>query len=196
MKSALKLILASASPRRHALLRALNVEFEVAVADIDESGLPGEEALDYVPRVALAKAHAIQSMHPSNAVLAADTIVAVDGEILGKPQDQEHAHEMWHKLSARKHDVISSVCLMFEGGENPVIELKTVSTQVQMCAIDSAMMAAYWASGEPADKAGAYAIQGFASAWVQEVHGSYSNVVGLPLFETNQLLRLVGHNWL
>ena len=186
------LVLASASPRRQDLLRNLEVEFTVQVADIDETVLPGEPPWEYVSRIARAKAAHVQKAKPAAAILSADTTVAHANDIFGKPRHHEHAFEMWRQLSGSQHDVVTSVCLLHRNSS----ELVTVSTKVTFMQLNEEQMYRYWQSGEPQDKAGGYAIQGLASAWVQEVHGSYSNVVGLPLFETNKLLQLVGHNWL
>lgn len=192
LSSSWNLVLASASPRRQDLLRNLSVDFSVQVADIDEMVWPNESSWEYVARVAQSKAEHVQRLEPNAAILSADTIVTYANEIFGKPRHQEHALEMWRQLSGSQHQVVTSVCLMC--GDKS--ELITVSTDVVFVELNENQMLKYWQSGEPQDKAGGYAIQGLASAWVQEVHGSYSNVVGLPLFETNQLLQLVGHNWL
>ncbi|MEM7357583.1 MAG: Maf family protein [Pseudomonadota bacterium] len=194
------LILASASPRRRELLSAMGCEFVVDAADIDETRRQQESPEKYVQRLAREKAAAVaarlHSASPPNTaapvVLAADTIVAQGQNIFGKPSDREHAYAMWQSLSDTQHTVMTAVCLHYDGE----VDLELVQSQVQFCAIGEQQMARYWESGEPADKAGAYAIQGLASAWVQLVHGSYSNVVGLPLHETNRLLKSVGHNWL
>lgn len=187
-----QLILASASPRRKALLSNVGCEFEVKVADVDESVLTGESPAEYVGRVARAKAHKVHGLFPNSAILSADTTVACHGEIFGKPSHREHAFDMWQTLSARDHEVITGVCLLFGELEKHAV----VSTTVHFSKVSTVAMQQYWQSGEPQDKAGGYAIQGLASAWVEKVAGSYSNVVGLPLFETNDLLRSVGHNWL
>jgi len=170
----------------------MGCEFDIEVADIDESVKAGESPKSYGLRVATAKAQAICDSFPDSAVLAADTIVSIDGEVLGKPRDLDHALQMWQRLADGWHDVISVVVLAHAAQ----IASATVVTGVRFATISTAQMRQYWQTGEPADKAGGYAIQGRASAWVQEVRGSYSNVVGLPLFETNQLLHTVGHNWL
>ena len=187
-----KLMLGSASPRRRELLGNVGCVFEVEVADIDESIIAGEQPLDYVARVARAKADHLSIEHRNHAILTADTVVASDAHIFAKPEHREDAFEMWRQLSDGWHQVSTAVCLLYRDFEEQVV----VSTQVRFAAISDEQMLDYWQSGEPQDKAGGYAIQGLASAWVQEVRGSYSNVVGLPLFETNKLLRRVGHNWL
>jgi septum formation protein len=185
-------MLASASPRRHDLLKNLGCEFSVSAPEVDETWESGEAPEDYVERVARLKASAVLKQHPDDAILAADTTVAYHGQIFGKPRHQQHAYEMWQQLSDDEHQVITAVCL----ADNDRVQCEVVTTTVQFCVINQAQMDLYWQSGEPQDKAGGYAIQGLASAWVLEVHGSYSNVVGLPLFETNKLLATIGHNWL
>jgi septum formation protein len=193
MSSKPKLVLGSASPRRKSLLQAVGCEFDVEIADIDETVHEGEQPEVYVRRVAQLKAERLRDRLGSTvAILSADTVVASGSNIFGKPLHQQHALEMWLELSGAWHNVISSVCLVHDGE----LEQQLVATEVKFAELEEQQMALYWQSGEPQDKAGGYAIQGLASAWVQEVRGSYSNVVGLPLFETNQLLRRVGHNWL
>lgn len=186
------LILASASPRRHQLLRNVACDFTIEVADTDETHMSGESPNDYVRRVAAAKAHKVLLKNRDAAVLAADTIVTLGGTIFGKPRHQEHAFEMWRQLSDAEHQVVTAIHL----GIGDQDHTDVVTTTVRFAALSERQMERYWQCGEPQDKAGGYAIQGFASAWVKEVHGSYSNVVGLPLFETNQLLTTIGHNWL
>ena len=186
------LVLGSASPRRKDLLQNVGCQCDVAIADIDESLVDGEAPTDYVLRVAAAKAAHLSESLAESVILTADTTVAVNNRIFGKPLHQDHAYEMWSEMSGTWHQVITGVCLRL--GEE--IEQVAVATDVRFAQLDKQQMTLYWQSGEPQDKAGGYAIQGLASAWVQEVRGSYSNVVGLPLFETNQLLRRVGHNWL
>lgn len=191
-----RLILASASPRRRELLDAMGCHFSVQSADIDEQQTVAECASDYVARLAHEKARAVfdldmTSDHPV-AILAADTIVAQGDIIFGKPKDQADAFQMWNSLQDASHTVITGVCLIFADG----VQSCLVQSRVEFGPISDSQMHRYWQSGEPLDKAGAYAIQGLASAWVKLIHGSYSNVVGLPLRETNQLLSLVNHNWL
>ena len=192
------LILASSSPRRRQLLVNMGCDFKVQSADIDESRLEQEVAGDYVTRLAESKAQAVQQRLDSTetvndiSILSADTVVVKNETVFGKPRDQQHAFEIWRQLANNEHRVLTAVCLLV--GENN--ECCTVSTLVEFADIDEKQMQQYWQSGEPQDKAGAYAIQGRASAWVKRIDGSFSNVVGLPLRETNQLLRLVGHNWL
>ena len=196
------LILASASPRRSELLAAMGCDFLVKSADIDESRAVGEAPTSYVSRLAIAKAAAVfqrqSSDHESFAVLAADTIVVQGKTIFGKPRDKAHAFEVWQQLANSQHNVMTAVCLLVHNKIKGKLEprVQTVTTAVEFGAISDQQMHKYWATGEPADKAGAYAIQGLASAWVKLIHGSYSNVVGLPLRETNLLLAEVDLNWL
>ena len=188
-----RLILASASPRRKELLAAVVVSCQVQPAGVDESRQPREVVEQYVERLASAKAQAVASKltEENIAILSADTVVVEGQNIFGKPNDQEDAFQMWQKLSDRTHNVITSVCLL--AGQHLYIE--TVSTEVCFDQISERQMRRYWASGEPMDKAGGYAIQGLASAWVKSIHGSYSNVVGLPMYEVNAMLKKVGLNW-
>lgn len=188
------LILASRSPRRQELLAQIGVRFTVLEADIDERVLPAEEAGQYVCRVALSKARRglalAQSATTTAAlpVLGADTSVVLDGECLGKPGDEQDARAMWRALSGREHEVLSAVALVSSNVE----ELRLCRTRVRFRVISEAEMQAYWASGEPLDKAGGYAIQGLAAIFVASIEGSYSGVMGLPLFETAALLQEQG----
>ncbi len=184
-----RLILASASPRRSELLSQLGVAFTCDPAQIDESPNPGEPAPDYVMRMALEKARAVRLRYPDadSVVLAADTSVIVEGDILGKPDNPEHARTILNRLSGREHSVLTAVCVASD-----IEDCELVSTTVEFVAIDAASCAAYLATQEPWDKAGAYGIQGLGGAFVRAIHGSYSNVVGLPLAETRQLLQRVG----
>lgn len=189
----LPLVLASASPRRSELLANMGVSFTVLATDIDESKFAYETPEDYVLRLAQGKAQAAQASLPENvAILAADTIVVQDQIVFGKPIDFADAQRMWQALSNNRHQVLTAVCLIVRDKTDIVSCL----TEVHFGAITQTQMKAYWECGEPADKAGAYAIQGLASAWVQLINGSYSNVVGLPLREVNQLLTTIHKNWL
>ncbi|SER65798.1 septum formation protein [Vreelandella subterranea] len=181
------LCLASASPRRQALLASIGVSVEVEPCDIDESPLPGESAERYVIRLAQAKA---QAAIPLTALptLGSDTAVVVDGQILGKPDDESHAASMLLRLSGRQHDVLTGVAVTGPKG----ILTCCVTTRVTLRDISDAEIAAYWKTAEPCDKAGGYAIQGMASVFVAGIEGSHSAVVGLPLFETACLLRRQG----
>ena len=193
MTDSVQLILASASPRRRELLKSMGVEFSVHKTNTDESRLDNELAEDFVARLARDKAMAARrELSGQPAILAADTIVLQVDRVFGKPQDFEHAKNIWRTLSGTQHQVITAVCLMVE----EKMQVRVSVTDVEFGIINEAQMSRYWATGEPLDKAGAYAIQGFASAWVKFIHGSYSNVVGLPLREVNQLLTSIELNWL
>ncbi len=177
------LTLASASPRRFALLQQIGVACEVLPAAIDEAVRPGELPDDYVQRMAREKALAVAPLVPGP-VLAADTSVVIDDDILGKPQDLLHGLAMLARLSGRTHAVKTAVCLAREG----VCDVVEVTTRVTFVSLDRALCEAYLATGEPWDKAGAYGIQGMGAVMVSSIEGSYSNVVGLPLAETWRLL--------
>jgi septum formation protein len=185
-----RLVLASASPRRRELLDQLGATYICDPAHIDESQLTGEAPADYVQRMAQDKARVVALRHaiPPFVVLAADTSVVVDGSVLGKPRDREEALAMLRRLSGRRHTVLTALCLRGARGEH----CQLVATQVEFAALDEAACDAYVATDEPWDKAGAYGIQGVAGAFVRSIQGSYSNVVGLPLYETWQLLALHG----
>lgn len=185
-----ELVLASGSPRRREMLEGLGLQFAVRPAEIDESPLPGEDAEAYVGRLALAKAREA-ALRPENAgalVLAADTVVVVDCELLGKPSDGEDAARMLRKLAGRRHDVLTGVALL--DGEREWLEV--ARTQVEFAALSETEIALYVASGEPMDKAGAYAVQGRGALFVTAVDGNYSNVVGLPLPVVYRLLQAAG----
>jgi septum formation protein len=187
-----QLVLASASPRRHELLKQLGVHFRVEASDADESGLPGEAPADYVCRVALAKAGAIaaRQMAPLP-VLGADTAVIIDGDILGKPQSPAEAAAMLRRLSGRVHEVYSAVVLI---GSDGAASTRLNISEVRFAKLQDDWIAAYVASGEPMDKAGAYGVQGCAAHRISEIRGSYSGVMGLPLYETMELLYAAGFN--
>jgi len=190
----LKLILASASPRRRELLESMGVAFEIHATAIDESRKDGEISEDFVIRLAREKANAAyrELADPNVAVLAADTIVVQGDNVYGKPSDFEHAQQIWQSLSSAKHRVLTAVTLLVRDK----LSVRLGVTEVEFGRISIEQMQAYWASGEPQDKAGGYAIQGLASAWVKLLHGSYSNVVGLPLRDVNELLSTIDQNWL
>jgi septum formation protein len=193
-KKSLRLVLASGSPRRKTLLESVGLDFLISVTDTNETLLPCELPQDYVTRLAADKAFSAQHQLPSvnHAILAADTIVCKEQEIFGKPANKEDAVRIWQQLSNSNHQVITAVCLLAYDKSYSSIS----TTDVSFGPISKAQMDRYWLTGEPQDKAGAYAIQGFASAWVQQINGSYSNVVGLPLYEVNQLLAKINLNWL
>jgi septum formation protein len=193
-----KVYLASRSPRRRELLKQLGVAFEVLMlrdhpgrsVDVDESQQPGEGPDDYVRRVCRTKADAgwqriLQRKLRPFPVLVADTVVCVDDVILGKPPDAAHAVKMLRLLSGREHRVLTAVGLKL--GDRR--ELLVSESRVRFAELTQAEVEAYVATGEPTDKAGAYAIQGRAGAFVTELHGSYSGVMGLPLYETAQLIK-------
>jgi septum formation protein len=171
------LVLASASPRRQELLRNAGITFEVQPAHIPEDPLSGEAAKDCAERLAREKALAVAVQRPHDCVLGADTVVVVEGQLLGKPSDAADAARMLRMLSGREHRVITGVCLVVNG--QPSVASET--TLVTVSEIADKEIADYVASGEPMDKAGAYAIQGIASRWIPRIEGDYSNVVGLPV---------------
>ena len=179
----MRLILASASPRRKELLGHLGVPFEIVVTDIDESVQPGEAPDVYVERLALEKSKA--ASRPNDLALGADTAVAIDGQILGKPNDVEDAIRMLGLLSGRTHEVFTGVGL--SDGSSVVVR-----TEVTFTSLASPDIAWYVATGEPMDKAGAYGMQSIGGTFVESISGSYSNVIGLPLAQTAVLLRKAG----
>ncbi len=200
------LILASASPRRQELLRNAGIPFTVHAADINETPLAGESPRDCAERLAREKAVTVFQSRPQDYVLGADTIVVVDDAILGKPRDAEDASRMLRLLSGRTHAVITGVCLVGRkvvsgqrlvasgAGRTEDPELRTASetTVVTMGALSDDEIRDYVATGEPMGKAGAYAIQGFASRWVSRIEGDYNNVVGLPVALVYAILRECG----
>jgi len=191
------LVLASASPRRKELLSLLVKKFDILPADIDETPYDQEKAEDYVVRMALEKATASANKYKQqlnaniNAIfLASDTSVVVDGEILGKPTSLNDSKNMLRLLSGRSHQVLTSICLCNFNHEH--VATKCIVSDVLFRAISDVEIGQYWKTGEPKDKAGSYGIQGLGSVFVQSITGSYSAVVGLPLFETAQLLAQFG----
>lgn len=188
--------LASQSPRRRELLQQIGVNYAVIQAAVAEHPAAGESALDYVQRLAREKAAAgfaeLQRQQlPLAPVLGADTLGLIDGVILEKPRDQAHAHQILRQLSGRTHEVITAVAL--QDGQRFAQRLSI--TQVHFRELDDAEIAAYWATGEPRDKAGGYGIQGLGAVFVREIHGSYSCVVGLPIEATCELLREFNIPW-
>jgi septum formation protein len=195
--SANTLYLASASPRRLELLRQIHIEPRVLVADIDETPLMGESAQDMVQRLALAKTTAVakqlqKTLSPIECkkswVLGADTTGIIDQEILLKPVSKQDAIRMWQLMANRVHQVITAIVLVNVADTTQHYKALSVS-DVEFGDISQHDMDKYWSSGEPQDKAGAYAIQGYGACWVKSFRGSYSGVVGLPLYETAMLLK-------
>ena len=183
--------LASGSPRRRQLLAQVGLSYETLDVTVDETPLPDEEPAAYVARLALAKARAGAAAlrgRQGKPVLGADTAVVVDGAILGKPRNREQGLAMLATLSGRSHEVLSAVALVM--GEHEATRIQ--KSRVWLRTLSAAEREAYWDSGEPTDKAGGYAIQGYAAAFIRELRGSYSGVMGLPLFETAELLRDFG----
>ncbi len=182
------LYLASRSPRRAELLRQIGVAFTPLAADIDETPLPGERPEDYVLRMAREKSRAgftAVADSPDGWVLGADTSVVLDGEILGKPENRQHAEALLARLSGRCHQVLSAVSLQGRGRQASRLQ----SSRVWFRTLERGEIQAYCRTAEPMDKAGAYAIQGYAAVFVERLEGSYSGVMGLPLLETWQLLK-------
>lgn len=190
------LCLASASPRRRELLAQIGVAHEVMPADLDETRLEGETPREYVLRLAGAKAIRVRARRSATAVLAAadiavlaaDTAVVLRGTVYGKPRDREHALEMLAALCGRRHQVLTAVALATAAGLASAVSESTVGLR----ATSAAERAAYWETGEPRDKAGAYAIQGLGAVFVESLEGSFSGVMGLPLYETAALLGAAG----
>jgi len=175
------IILASASPRRAELLRSAAIPFTVDVADISEDLRPGEQPVKHAERLAREKAEVVAKRNPKKIVLGADTIVVVDDQILGKPRDGADAARMLRMLSGRAHEVITGVCLNRLASNNQQQATCSERTKVFFEEIGASEVEAYVATGEPTDKAGAYAIQGIASRWISRIEGDYANVVGLPV---------------
>lgn len=185
-----QLYLASGSPRRRELLTQIGVPFTVLSAQIDETPLDDEPAVAYVERLARGKAEAGLALlaEEGACVMGADTAVVLDGRILGKPADEADAVGMLAALSGREHEVLTAIALI----DRHRCETRTVSSRVRFRTITTHEAQTYWASGEPVDKAGSYAVQGLAAIFVESLYGSYSAVVGLPLCETAELLGRFG----
>ena len=187
------LYLASASPRRQELLRQVGLTFAVLPSNIPEERAAGEPPVDYVQRVAADKARQVARLLaerglPAQPVLGADTEVAVDGEILGKPRDCAHAAGMLRRLSGRTHTVLTAICLVTPAGEHNAL----CESRVTFAALTDDAIAAYLETGEAEGKAGAYAIQGRAAGFIARLEGSYSGVMGLPLYELFETLKQAG----
>jgi septum formation protein len=183
--------LASASPRRSALLTQIGIPHQVRPVDLDESVAPEETPPDYVMRLARAKAEALWTKldeHDRRPVLGSDTTVALGAQMLAKPLDRADALRMLRDLSGRTHQVYTAVALRHRRG----CDARLSVSDVTMRALRDDEIAAYWETGEPADKAGAYGIQGKAAVFIERISGSYAGIVGLPLFETGELLRMSG----
>lgn len=178
--------LASASPRRSQLLTQIGIDHRIAPVQVDEAPQAGEAPGDYVQRLAQAKAEALwqQLGDPAARVLGSDTTVAVQGRILGKPRDEADCVGMLELLAGRTHEVYTAVCLRDRSGH----QLRLSRSEVSFRQLSVREMQDYWRTGEPADKAGGYAVQGRAAAFISHIAGSYSGIMGLPLFETAQLL--------
>ena len=192
MTEAKQLILASASPRRSEILRGLGLEFAIEPADIDESRLGDEAAELYVERVARSKAD--NRSRPGTLTIAADTIVVIDGLVLGKPGDLEDAKEMLARLAGREHEVLTAVAVL--DGDSSALRSSVVRSKVQIAAMSASEINWYVATGEPLDKAGAYAIQGLGSLFVESVEGNYTNIVGLPVPTLYRLVAELGQSLL
>jgi septum formation protein len=184
----MRVILASQSPRRRELLTLIGIKHEVQPADIDESLLPGELPAPHAERLARAKAHTIAEREPGTVVIAADTIVVVDGDVLGKPADVAAAHAMLTRLSGRTHTVLTAIAVARETRTESAVE----SVDVTFRALTDSEISAYIATGEPMDKAGAYGIQGYGATIVERVNGDYFSVMGLGLRRLMDLLERVG----
>ena len=185
--------LASASPRRQELLRQVGIGFEVLPSQIVELRAPGESPVDYVRRVATEKARRVAGWVadrglPTRPVLGADTEVVVDDEVLGKPRDRTHAAHMLRRLSGNAHTVLSALCLVMPSGERLALN----ENRVYFAPLTDAEIARYVASGETEGKAGAYAIQGRAAGFISRLEGSFSGVMGLPLYELREILQQAG----
>jgi septum formation protein len=186
-------VLASSSPRRRELLRNAGIAFEVQAEEVPELHTPGEKPLEFAMRLACSKADAVARHRPHDYVLGADTIVIVEGEILGKPADARDAARMLRLLSSKSHDVTTAVCLACPASGKEAEKLTGFeTTRVHMSALSGDDIADYIATGEPMDKAGAYAIQGVASRWIDRIEGDYFNVVGLPVALVYGMLRKSG----
>ncbi len=182
-------VLASASPRRKDLLRQIGIEPQIRVADVDETPLPAETPAAFVERLARDKVLAVSSaVAPDAIIIGADTAIELDGRIIGKPTDREDAIAILSQLSGRVHQVHTGVAV----GRGAQRDTAVVSSKVHFRALSQREIEAYWRSGEPCDKAGAYAIQGLGAVFVERIEGSYSAIMGLPLFTVSALLARYG----
>jgi septum formation protein len=185
-----RFILASASPRRSELLNQLGLEFDVVPSGIDEVAQEGETPAEHVRRLAAAKAGELADRYPEAWVIGADTIVVINGDLLGKPAAESEARAMLAKLSGRKHEVFTGIAVMCKSAEVNLSEV--VISEVIFKDISAEEMDWYVKTDEPYDKAGGYAVQGGGAFFIKEIHGSYTNVIGLPLCEAINLLKLAG----
>jgi len=183
-------ILASASPRREELLRSVGLTFKIIPADVDETSLAGESPRAHVRRLSRDKASVIANQYPKALVLGADTIVVIDGLILGKPKSRKQAREMLERLSGRKHTVFTGFTIAHTG--SGISKTKVVQSTVQFKEINPEEMNWYVGGDEPYDKAGGYAVQGMGAYFIKAIRGSYTNVIGLPLCEVLEALKDFG----
>ena len=188
-------VLASASPRRTALLNQMNIAHTIQPADIDESPRDNEPPMELVARLASEKAQAVKAyledqlgMTDDKVILASDTLISFNGQSVGKPEDKADSKRILTMLSGKTHDVLTAICLL----DNAQQQTQVITTSVTFAALTDEQINAYWETGEPADKAGSYAIQGIGGEFVVSINGSASAVIGLPLYETRQLLNAFG----
>lgn len=181
-----QIILASASPRRAELLQQIGIDFEIQPVDIDESERPDENAVDLVQRLAIEKSQALKDTDLP--VLGSDTLGVLDGKLLVKPNDKEHAIQMLSRMSNNWHEILSAVAISYQGDTQVALN----KNRVFFAEITKQQIEDYWRTIEPQDKAGAYAIQGLGAVFIKRIEGSYSGIMGLPLYETSQLLSAVG----
>ena len=179
--------LASMSPRRRELLDQIQVSYEVFPVNIDESFVEGETAKQFVERLAQEKAHAGFNAYPMRPALGSDTIVVYQQKILGKPENEQHAFQMLRMLSGARHQVMTAVAICQNDSSHCVVNV----SEVEFANLSDQQIRAYWKTGEPQDEAGGYGIQGIAAQFVKSIKGSYSGIMGLPLYETGELLKLV-----
>ena len=180
--------LASKSPRRQELLQQIGIDFELVAVEIDESPLPGESAESYVKRMAIEKSSHAWQDHMTKPLLSADTTVVVEGNILGKPTDEADFKNMMKQLSGQTHKVMTAIAVTLDGKTDS----KTSISEVSFRHLTEMEIHRYWQSGEPHDKAGGYAVQGLGAIFIEQISGSYSGIMGLPLFETAELLQAFG----
>ena len=185
----MRVVLASASPRRKELLSLLGLEFAIISPDVDESILAGEAPVELVERLAESKAAYCAVTYPDSLVIAADTVVLLDGQILGKPRDQEEARSMLSSLSGRYHEVWTGMAFATRG----IAVIRSSMTRVEFCPLTDSTILKYIATGEPMDKAGSYGIQGIGGQFIRRLEGSYTNVMGLDLVVVREELEKLGY---